>query len=265
MSSLAVFNPGTGNRLYIAGSFTSIAGVPAASIVSFDGTSLSPLGSGFASFEIEDLQVYDPGTGPALYACGYFASAGGVPANNIARWNGSAWSALGSGIDSLVHSLCVWNTGAGPRLVAGGEFYSAGGLATGGVALYDGYTWSSVNAAGRTALVVATFNPGGGEQLYTVGVIGPPPNPNGGGNTGQPDYIFQTCSGTTWTSPTGQGLFGAPVIAFESHDDGSGAAAPPRGALLLGGRKLRAERALERHRVVAGGTDRPEQCTQELQ
>jgi hypothetical protein len=37
-------------------------------------------------------------SGTDLYAGGRFTTAGGVPATNIAKWNGSAWSALGAGI-----------------------------------------------------------------------------------------------------------------------------------------------------------------------
>ena len=46
-------------------------------------------------------------SGTNLYAGGDFTTAGGVPANHIAKWNGSAWSALGSGIDGaeLVRSM----------------------------------------------------------------------------------------------------------------------------------------------------------------
>jgi len=33
-----------------------------------------------------------------LYASGKFTSAGGVMVNSIAKWNGTAWSALGSGM-----------------------------------------------------------------------------------------------------------------------------------------------------------------------
>ena len=181
-----MFNPGTGNRLYIAGLFTSFAGVAAESIVSFDGTSLAPLGAGFpnqASYipYIEDLQVYDPGTGPALYACGAFSSAGGVPANSIARWNGTAWSALGSGTDPESTVSASGTPPRGPGSWRAASSTRPAGSSTGGVALFDGNAWSSVNALGRRRRVVGTFNPGGGEQLYTVGVILPPPNPNGGG------------------------------------------------------------------------------------
>ncbi len=38
---------------------------------------------------------------------GIFTKAGGVTANNIAKWDGSAWSALGSGISGTIRGLCV--------------------------------------------------------------------------------------------------------------------------------------------------------------
>jgi predicted phage tail protein len=56
--------------------------------------------------------------GTSLYAGGWFTSAGGVTVNQIARWNGSAWSALGSGTDGAVNALAVMGT----SLYAGGWF-----------------------------------------------------------------------------------------------------------------------------------------------
>jgi hypothetical protein len=53
---------------------------------------------------------------------GFFTNAGGVPANNIAKWNGSTWSALGSGVDSSVLALAVF----GPDLYVHGGFSVAG-------------------------------------------------------------------------------------------------------------------------------------------
>ena len=41
-------------------------------------------------------------SGSTLYAGGYFTTAGGSAANYIAQWNGSSWSALGSGMNSDV-------------------------------------------------------------------------------------------------------------------------------------------------------------------
>jgi hypothetical protein len=60
-----------------------------------------------------------------LIAGGDFTTAGGVPANRIARWNGSAWSALGSGMNSDVYALTTLPSG---DLIAGGGFTTAGGV-----------------------------------------------------------------------------------------------------------------------------------------
>ena len=54
-----------------------------------------------------------------LVAGGGFTTAGGVSANGIARWNGTSWSALGSGMDASVYALATLPNG---NLVAGGEF-----------------------------------------------------------------------------------------------------------------------------------------------
>jgi len=50
-----------------------------------------------------------------------------IIANSIAKWNGRAWSALGSGIDGGVSVLAV----SGSDLYAEGEFTTAGGKVSG--------------------------------------------------------------------------------------------------------------------------------------
>jgi len=73
------------------------------------------------------LAVFDDGGGPALYVGGGFTTAGGVAANNIVKWDGSSWSALGSGMSGVfnlspVNALSVFDDGGGPALYAGGGF-----------------------------------------------------------------------------------------------------------------------------------------------
>ena len=46
-------------------------------------------------------------SGTNLYAGGYFTMAGGVVVNNMAKWDGSAWSALGSGM-AVLRLLTRW-------------------------------------------------------------------------------------------------------------------------------------------------------------
>jgi hypothetical protein len=70
-------------------------------------------------------------SGTDLYAGGRFTTAGGVTASHIAMWNGSAWSALGSGmrggsygpIGPYVSALAADGSG---HLFVGGFFSLAG-------------------------------------------------------------------------------------------------------------------------------------------
>ena len=64
-------------------------------------------------------------------AGGYFTMAGGVSANNIARWNGTTWSALGSGTNWAVAALTTLPNG---DLVAGGHFTVVDGVVSAYVA-----------------------------------------------------------------------------------------------------------------------------------
>jgi hypothetical protein len=53
-----------------------------------------------------------------LYIGGYFTVVGETTANHIARWDGSSWSALGSGMNDVVAAMAV----SGSDLYAGGVF-----------------------------------------------------------------------------------------------------------------------------------------------
>ena len=65
-------------------------------------------------------------SGSTLYAGGDFTTAGGNAANYIAQWNGSSWSALGSGIDDGAELVCVCAGGVGQHLVCGRRFHDGG-------------------------------------------------------------------------------------------------------------------------------------------
>src|SRR5207244_7736845 len=58
----------------------------------------SALGSGVPGGSVNALAT----SGSDVYVGGGFSTAGGVSANNIARWNGSQWFALGSGTNNGV-------------------------------------------------------------------------------------------------------------------------------------------------------------------
>ncbi len=56
---------------------------------------------------IEDMVVHDDGHGPAFFIGGTFTAAGGVAANQIAKWDGTSWSSLGGGMSSCPSSVFV--------------------------------------------------------------------------------------------------------------------------------------------------------------
>ena len=66
-------------------------------------------------------------------AAGGFSHAGGTPANNIARWDGSSWSPMGSGVNNWVDALTWDNT----PLFVGGRFNEAGNKSSSYVGRWD--------------------------------------------------------------------------------------------------------------------------------
>ncbi|MCY2960970.1 MAG: hypothetical protein NTY35_12470 [Planctomycetota bacterium] len=131
VQAMTSFDDGSGRRLYVAGTFTSVGGgVPARGIARWNGGSWSAVGTaGMGNVDVAALAVHDDGSGPALYAAGQFTAIGGVAANNIARWNGVQWTPLGPGTDGRVEALSSYDDrrGDGPSLYACGRFLLAGG------------------------------------------------------------------------------------------------------------------------------------------
>ena len=133
--ALSVFN----DQLVAGGYFTLAGGVPANRIALWNGTAWSALGLGIqegnqgdpvADYYVCALAVYEDN----LVASGIFSTASGVAANNIAQWNGAAWSALDVGMEGYVGDLAVFHN----SLYAGGEFRTAGGLTVNFVARWEG-------------------------------------------------------------------------------------------------------------------------------
>jgi hypothetical protein len=76
-----------------------------------------------------------------LYVGGYFDTLGGRVVRNIAKWNGSAWGALGEGITGGVEAIVFDKNG---NLYAGGSFEKAGSAVVHNVAKWNGASWSSL-------------------------------------------------------------------------------------------------------------------------
>jgi trimeric autotransporter adhesin len=80
-----------------------------------------------------------------IYAGGSFQNTNG---NNVSRWNGNNWNAVGTGVDNYVRTLCVYND----SLVAGGGFRHAGPLTVNFIAMWDGSSWNNLDSGFSTPL-----------------------------------------------------------------------------------------------------------------
>ena len=129
--------------LFAAGSFDLAGGSAVSNIARWDGSSWSDVGGGITGGAMA-LAVFDEdGAGPgqpALFLGGFLSNAGGTPVSGIARWNGTSWSAVSSGVAGTVNALHVADLGSGPSLYAGGLFASPGAR----IARWNGTSWSAL-------------------------------------------------------------------------------------------------------------------------
>jgi hypothetical protein len=144
--------------LYAGGQFINMAGIPAADhVASYDGAVWHALGtgSGAGSGAVDDYVRSLASSGNDVYIGTDAVNVAGIPqADHVARWNGSAWSALGAnsaGTDGwLPASAFIYALAAsGSQVVATGSFQNAGGNALAdNIASFDGSAWTPVGSNG---------------------------------------------------------------------------------------------------------------------
>ncbi len=187
-------------NIYAGGSFTIIGNALANGIAKWNGSEWTPLGSGVSGFS-PGTGFFGPWVGSLLvegdivYAGGHFQSAGGVTANGIARWNGTGWSALGTGLqggDGLTSVNALIRIGV--DLIVAGDFYTAGGTQARHIAKWSGSEWSALGP-GMDKPVHALAETG--EGLIAGGKF-----TSAGGN---PANRIARWNGTLW-SPLGAGM-----------------------------------------------------------
>ncbi len=163
----------SGSDLYVGGYFSSAgtctSGNGCNNIAKWSGSTWSALGAGMGG---DYPYVYGlAASGSDLYAGGDFTSADtctiGNGCNKIARWNGSTWSALGTGTDDTVWAVAVSDT----SVYAGGDFLRAGTCTIGcrNIAKWDGSAWSALNS-GTNGITVRTLTTNG-SNLYAGGAF----------------------------------------------------------------------------------------------
>jgi len=260
--SLGVYDDGSGAKLYVG--FTGAPGIRA-----WDGSSWSTLGAGIDllapahAFDVAAVDVVaacNLGVGPELYVAGRFDIAGGVAVANLAKWNGSSWSALPSpggvvrdmlafddgtgvrlycatdaglriwngvawsatGLNSQSKRLCVYDSGAGPQLYASSRF---GSPAPGfwDIGRWNGAGWSRTNMPYPEVDVhgvLESYDNGAGAKLYAVMDLW----------IGSPGRRLACFDGSSWSEiGSAPNAFSFPVRDLRSFDDGSGP------ALFVGG------------------------------
>lgn len=145
--TMLTFDDGTGEALYVGGSFLGAGGQPSSNIVKWTGSTWVPLGAGLNG-AVRDLVVFNG----KLIAGGNFTMTGANPITHLAQWDGGAWTPFSAGVNGVVHTLSVLTSTGGQSLVVGGLFSQTGGIAANNIAVFDGALWSPV-AQGAPSIV----------------------------------------------------------------------------------------------------------------
>lgn len=170
VQSLAV---DSSHNVYAGGNFTNAAGIPEADyIAKWNGSSWSSLaGNGASNGALNNAAWAITVNGSDVYVGGNFSSV--VDTSNtaipnaayLAKWNGSAWSAM----DGITSPLSLWVdalTISGSDLYVGGGFGNLNGMnAADYIAKWNGSTWSALGSGvgGDGSLP---------SSVYSIAVIG---------------------------------------------------------------------------------------------
>ena len=188
--SLAV----SGTEVYMGGNFNVTGNSSIKYLAKWDGTNAtwSAVGGGVDGDAVTPQAIAIAGAD--VYVGGQFSKAGGNWASRIAKWNGTTWSALGSGIGSagtgtVVDAVAV----SGTDVYVGGGFTIVGGITVNGIAKWSSTTstWSALGTG-----VQPTY------RVFAIAIVGTDVYAGGsftsvGGNVA--NYIAKW-NGSEWSS-----------------------------------------------------------------
>lgn len=133
-------------KIYAGGGFTNAGGDPNADgIAQWDGSHWAGLGSGLGDcwgWARADVIAMN---GTDVYVGGFFGNAGGQPNTiGLARWDGSAWSAVGGGLLSDCWEIFAIAVN-GSDLYVGGTFVNAKGIPEADhIVKWNGSSWAAL-------------------------------------------------------------------------------------------------------------------------
>jgi hypothetical protein len=155
--TLAVYNPGAGDRLYVGGEFESAGGLPTQGLARWTGSIWDATWGG-TNDSVNAFAAYNS----FLYAGGRFGVASGYSAQSVVRWDGTAWGTVGSGLNNYVFGLATY----GNALYATGSFTASGGVPVSRIAKWDGSQWSALSTGlDDLGWALAVYN----NELYVGG------------------------------------------------------------------------------------------------
>ena len=234
VSALAVANTGT---VYVAGPLRQAGGAFVNGVARWNGAAWSTLGTGTGNGLNAELSAVALAPGGNVYVCGRFTRAGNVAANSVARWTGTAWAALGTGLvydqgtSQTISTGAAYAMAVAPNgdLYVGGRFNRAGGVPANSIARWNGTAWSALGAGLQTTFGGGTLAPGFADALALA--------PNGdlyvGGEFEQAGTVavttFARWNGTAWND-LGAGLIGG------TNDYVQALAVAANGTVYAGGR-----------------------------
>ncbi len=173
--AMKVFDDGTGggDALYVGGRFNEIGGVPGSALIGkWDGTQWTKVGEGvFAGTfsDIEAMEIFDDGSGAALYCGGSDIGVFGSGNASVAKWDGTEWTMVGQYLGGRTTSLRAWDEGSGLALYAGGTAQPGinylARLEANTWAIYDGGVGGGIGGNFPSVFGLGTF----GSDLYVGG------------------------------------------------------------------------------------------------
>ncbi|KAB2965485.1 MAG: hypothetical protein F9K16_01750, partial [Thermoanaerobaculia bacterium] len=216
VGALAAFDDGSGEELYVGGSFWGETSEPFGSLARWNGLTWVAVGEGIPRSD-EKIRVLFP-WGNDLVAGGGFSEAGDRTVRGIARWDGQRWRPFGKGLDGEVRALTVFDDGTGPAIHLGGDFEWAGDRKLNHVARFDGTAFHPLGAGVDGPVhALESFTDVSGPGLFVGGRFD-----SAGGSAAA---NIARWSGWNW-SALGSGLSHATseayVYAIETYDAGTG-------------------------------------------